>query len=176
MSLYVVMYESLSRAQLESALAYFESQVENEQNRASEFESLARRHKAEKENLRDRQQSRIEKAEDEAKEELLSEFIDVIDDFERALDAVDESNEVYKGVEMIKQKFENKLSKQGLEKIDTDGEFNPDLHKAVEKVESDEPSKSIVAEKKPGYKKGDYVVREAHVAVSTDDSETGDSE
>jgi molecular chaperone GrpE len=70
-----------------------------------------------------------------AGEDLLKRMLPLIDDFERALQAMDQSTDAQalkEGVDLIYTKFIGFLSENGVKPIPTDKEdFNTDLHEAV---------------------------------------------
>ena len=101
----------------------------------------------------DNLKKRIEKerAEDRKRgvEVLIEQLIGVLDGFDRALAGkIDPSNAEYrKGFELIRGQIWNALSKAGLERIDAKGkEFDPNLHHAIEKVETAEHAEDIVVD------------------------------
>ena len=74
-----------------------------------------------------------------ANEKLITEMLEVLDNFERALDQ-DEAGDGFKeGMEMIFKQFRNVLEKSGLAEIAALGEdFDPNFHNAVMKEETEE--------------------------------------
>ena len=68
---------------------------------------------------------------------------------------------------MIDDSFLEILKKLGVEEIESDGVmFDPSMHQAVQRVESDEQESGMVATTfAKGYKIGDRVIRFAMVAV-----------
>ncbi|MCX6810767.1 MAG: nucleotide exchange factor GrpE, partial [Candidatus Berkelbacteria bacterium] len=71
------------------------------------------------------------------------------------------------GIKQIEKQFENILFENGLERIESVGqEFNPELHEAIEEIESDKPSGIIVEEILSGYKFAGSVLRPAKVKVA----------
>lgn len=99
---------------------------------------------------------------------VTSEFLPVMDNLQRALDA-ECSDEKYKeGVRMIYDSFMSVLKKLGVEEIESDGaDFNPQLHQAVQRIDSADVESGKVAQTfAKGYKIGDKVIRFAMVAVA----------
>ncbi len=71
------------------------------------------------------------------------------------------------GVIKIVQQLEQVLLHMGVEKIKSVGEkFDPELHEAVETVESEKESGTILEEVQTGYKLNDKVIRPAKVKVA----------
>lgn len=125
----------------------------------SEFENMRRRHAKE----------RIELTQTAGKDILVA-LLPVIDDFERAMKALegDENKAQREGVELIHNKFLNILKQKGLTPMDSmEKEFDPEIHEAVTKIPA--PSKKLkgkvvdVIEK--GYTLQDKVIRYAKVVV-----------
>ena len=73
-----------------------------------------------------------------------------------------------KGFELIYRQLENILSKKGLEQIDAEGKpFDPNLHDAVERIEStDYPDGTVVGVLQAGYMFHGKVLRPAMVRVT----------
>lgn len=99
--------------------------------------------------------------------DVVKEFLPVMDNLTRALEA-ECSDAAYKqGVQMIDDSFLEILKKLGVEEIESDGAmFDPAMHQAVQRVESDELESGMVATTfAKGYRIGDRVIRFAMVAV-----------
>ena len=97
---------------------------------------------------------------------VVSDFLPVLDNLERAL-AADCSDEGYKkGVQMIYDSFMATLEKLGVEKVPAE-DFDPSMHQAVQQVQSDEhESGKIVNVFQNGYRIGTKVIRFAMVSVA----------
>ena len=94
-------------------------------------------------------------------------LLPVIDNFTRAAKSLDESDNIHKGIIMIYKQFEMILAQIGIEKIDTSGEFDANLHNAVSNEEADGvPSGHIIEEVGAGYKYKDKVIRHSFVKVA----------
>ena len=97
---------------------------------------------------------------------VVTEFLPVIDNFERAL-AAECGDENYKtGVKMIYDSFMETLDKLGVEKVPAE-EFDPTIHQAVQMVEPGEGNESgkIAQVFQNGYRIGTKVLRFAMVTV-----------
>lgn len=126
----------------------------------AEFENYKRR--IQKEN----QTMKAYKAQD-----VLNDILPTIDNIERALqiDGEDEQfKSLKKGVEMVHESLLNALSKNGLEKIDAEGQqFDPNVHQAVVQDENpDYESGQITQELQSGYKLKERVLRPSMVKVN----------
>jgi len=114
-----------------------------------------------------------------AHEEIMSELIVVLDNFERALSAADacaESKQITDGVKLIQKQLLTVLQKNGLQPIEAIGQpFNPELHEANAEVETDEyPDGTVVAEQLKGYTLDRRLLRPAVVTVSRSSAAAGE--
>jgi len=156
-------YSELSEEQKIEALKTLEKELDETQEKSSEWEKKAKKIKADFDNYKKEQDARKEKWQHQAKEGLAEEMIEVIDNLERAIISADEDSALLQGVKMVADQLYEKLESEGLQRIDAEGEeFDPNLHKAVEKREE---GKKILEEKRKGYMFGDRVLRESEVVV-----------
>jgi len=130
------------------------------------YDRLARL-QAEFDNFRKRQQRENQDFRDYALNNALLGLLPIVDSFDRALQAPD-GTEFRKGVELINRQFHDALTKLGVEPIESAGKpFDPNLHQAVQMVESDDvPENHVVAELQRGYKLKDRLLRPAMVTVA----------
>lgn len=107
-----------------------------------------------------------------ANEKIMKDLINVHDNFERAIGAMDKENEalasVVSGVEMIKKSFDDILDRYGVKELEAEGQpFNPDHHHAVMTEEREGVEASVVLEVfQKGYTLHEKVIRPAMVKVS----------
>jgi molecular chaperone GrpE len=103
--------------------------------------------------------------------EILSQILPVIDDFERAIASMKETQNcdaVKQGVELIYTKFKDYLNQQGVEEINAlHQEFDTDLHEAVTKIPApkNDLKGKIVDVIEKGYRLNDRVIRYSKVVV-----------
>ncbi len=106
-----------------------------------------------------------------AGEGIFKDMLPLIDDFERALKAMqttDDVEAVRSGVELIYQKFVGFLAGNDVTPIATDNEdFNTELHEAITTfpAPSEEQKGKVIECTQKGYKLGDKVIRYAKVVV-----------
>ena len=95
-------------------------------------------------------------------------FLSVIDNFERALNAETADENYKKGISMIFGQFNDILKKLGVEEIEAlNMPFDPNLHHAVNQVEDENFGENTVCQVfQKGYKLNGKVVRCAMVAVA----------
>ena len=147
-------------------------------NEASLLRDQLMRKAAEFENYKKRTENEISNYLKYANEELISELLPVLDDFDRVIASWDEKHDVKtfkKGVELIYDKFKKVLGKKGLKEMESTGkQFDVNLHDALMQVENKKLKPNTVADTvEKGYYLKDKVLRHAKVLVSKAD---GDSE
>jgi molecular chaperone GrpE len=128
------------------------------------------RAQAEFQNFRKRaEKERIEFSE-YASTEAVRTLIPILDDFERALKVESADQEFNRGIGLIYQRLFESLKKLGLEPMDSAGHpFDPNLHHAVEMVETDEAADHTVLEEyQRGYNFKGRLLRPAMVKVAVE--------
>jgi molecular chaperone GrpE len=100
--------------------------------------------------------------------EPLREFLPVVDNLERALSAGGSAEDLKRGVELILRQMQELLRRFGAREVRSDGEvFNPMMHEAVARVESDQVTVPTVIETLVrGYMLHDRLLRPAMVKVA----------
>lgn len=152
-------------AQLEAALLASEARIKEQQ------EGVLRA-RADVENMRRRSEQEIDKARKYALGRFVEELLPVLDNLERAIQAVDNENEVIKpfleGVELTHKTFVDAVAKFGVTVINPEGEpFNPEYHQAMSIQESpDHESNTVMFVMQKGYELNGRVVRPAMVMVA----------
>jgi molecular chaperone GrpE len=106
-----------------------------------------------------------------ANENLISDLLPVLDNFERAIECPVEGEAalgLLKGVCMTQQQLQGVLESYGLQRVATVGEqFDPACHEAVARVDnSEQPEGTIVGEVMPGYLLKGRLLRAAQVQVA----------
>jgi molecular chaperone GrpE len=104
-------------------------------------------------------------------ESTLKKLLEVVDNFERglkAIETVDDCDKVKECYNLAYKNFNDVLAKSGLEVIKAEGEmFDPNYHEAVMQTPSDEiEENTIIKELQKGYKLGDKVLRPTLVNVA----------
>lgn len=139
--------------------------------KAAEFENFRRR--------MDREKKRRHEA---GMIEVIEPILEVLDDFERSLDAAEELEDTQDpasaydslkgGVEMVFRKFRDTLETLGVEPIEAEGEpFDESVHEAMMRQPSEEAEPgTVLQEIRTGYRMGDRVVRYSRVVVAAEPS------
>jgi len=105
-------------------------------------------------------------------EKILSGLLPVVDDFQRALNTINQSNDidaVKQGVDLIYSKFMAFLQQNGVKPIDTIGtDFDDELSEAVAVVPAptEEQKGKVIDNVQTGYTLNDKVLRHAKVVVA----------
>jgi len=155
------------------------------QEKQGEYLDGWQRARAELANARKRFQREQEQVYTNARAEVLTRLLPVIDDFQRAFDnlppqAADEG--WLGGIRLIRQKFQNLLDQEGVSAIEVEGEaFDPFFHEAVSYEPSGTvPEGHVIDAVQSGYRLGERVLRPSMVRVSAgspaDPGEVDDSE
>lgn len=137
----------------------------------SELEGQFKRLAADFENFRRRAAGEREELIKFAGSRVLENLLPVVDNFERALGAMEKASEVGQvvtGVELIYRQLQDFLTKTGVAPMNAAGQpFDPNLHEAIAQVENlDLPDETVVAEAQKGYLYNGKVLRHAMVQVN----------
>ena len=106
-----------------------------------------------------------------AGENAMKDLLPVVDDFERALQAIHESTDlqsVKDGIDLIYNKFVKYLEKNGVKPIESNNaEFNTEFHEAVTTFPTDDENKKgkVIDTVQKGYTINDKVLRHSKVVV-----------
>ncbi|WP_080778548.1 nucleotide exchange factor GrpE [Chryseobacterium phocaeense] len=106
-----------------------------------------------------------------ANQDMMISMLGVLDDFERALKEIAKNGNAsdLQGVELIYQKFKNRLTEKGLKPIEVNAgdTFNVDFHEAITQIPapSEELKGKIVDVIETGYTLSDKVIRFAKVVT-----------
>jgi molecular chaperone GrpE len=102
--------------------------------------------------------------------DMLSEFLPIVDNFERALQAPApaEAEGFRTGIEMIHKQMLDLLRKRGVKPIEALGaDFDPNFHQAViHETSGDHRDGEVIGELQRGYMLGDRLLRPAMVKVA----------
>lgn len=107
-----------------------------------------------------------------ASEQVLVDFLTILDDFERAIasfEKVETVEPLKEGTVLIYNKFKNNLTQKGLTEIDAMGKpFDTDFHEAIAHVPatSDDQKNKVIDVTQKGYELNGKVIRFAKVVIS----------
>ena len=132
---------------------------------AAEMDNMKKRFSREKENI-------IKYG----SEKILSSVIEVVDDFDRTLSALQDEKEekivnIISGVDMVRNKLLDCLTKSGLEPIDSMGKiFDPNFHEAMAMQPAEgKKEQEIITEFQRGYMLNGRLLRAAKVIIAKND-------
>lgn len=150
--------------ELTEKISELETQLEEKENRYLRLQ-------ADFDNFRRRSRLDFEAAQKYRAQDLVTELLPVLDNFERALSMETENEQVktfMQGMEMIYRNLLDALKKEGLEPIEAVGKpFDPQFHQAVMMVQEEGfESNVVVDEFQKGYLLKDRVIRPSMVKVN----------
>lgn len=100
---------------------------------------------------------------------LLLDILPLVDQFKIAfvhLPQEQKDSEWVKGIRHLESKLKKILEDYGIKEIPSVGKFNPELHEAIEHVESDQEEGTILETTLTGFKLGEMVIQPARVKVA----------
>lgn len=106
---------------------------------------------------------------DDATAKAVTELLPVADSVRMALDNLANADpEIVKGIELISNQLDKSFEKLKIESFGKIGdEFDPNIHNAISKVDSEELGENTLAQVfQTGYKIGDKIIRHAMVQVA----------
>ncbi len=129
-----------------------------------------KRAKADLINYKNEEVERMARAVEYRENEIISEIIGIADSFSDAERGIPEErierDEIIKGLLRIKENLDGTIKKMGLDDVESVGkEFDPNFHEAVELVEAEGESGTVVEEVSKGYMRNGRVIRPAKVKV-----------
>ncbi len=158
-------------AALRTQLEFSQAESRKVMERLKDDHERSLRAAADLENYKKRAQKEKEEVQKFGAEKLLKDFIPVMDNLDRALDAAGKSSDFasfQKGVAMTRKSFEDMLTRHGVKSFSAKGlPFDPRLHEAMQQVETaDVPAGHVAFEVLRGYNLNERLVRPALVAVA----------
>ncbi|WP_240755198.1 nucleotide exchange factor GrpE [Pedobacter sp. SYP-B3415] len=116
------------------------------------------------------QKERVELLQTAGKDVIVS-LLTVLDDFDRALKATENSEDIKAlrdGIVLVHQKFKTALSQKGLKEMESiNKDFDTDFHEAITNIPAPSPELKgkVIDEVEKGYTLNDNVIRFAKVVV-----------
>ena len=151
-------------------LQEMEEKINQLEAKVAELEDLKLRQMAEFDNFRRRTNKEKLELLQNAGERIFVDMLPLVDDFERAKDAMaktDDIDSVRQGIDLIYNKFIGFLASNDVKVIQTDdADFNTDLHEAITTFAAGEDKKGKVIDcTQKGYTLGEKVIRFSKVVV-----------
>lgn len=159
-------------AALMNAKSELDEVLKKTQEEAKQLKERWLRAAADLENYRKRAAREREEVVQFGNERLLKEFLPVLDDLDRSLEAASgaggDLGVLLEGLRMVSKKFLGTLEKHGVSTFTVVGEaFDPTRHEAVQQMHSSEvPAGAVALELRRGYLLSGRLLRPAMVAVS----------
>ena len=143
-------------------------QIESQKVQIDETEDRLKRVAAEFDNYKKRNTKERDGMYNSLVADIISNFLPVIDNLEKAVASETKDEEYKKGIELVLKQFKDVLAARGVVEIETIGKtFDPELHEAVSSVQDDtKGEKEIVQEYRKGYMIGNKVIRHSIVIVA----------
>ena len=143
-------------------------QIETQKIQIDETEDRLKRIAAEFDNYKKRNAKERDGMYNSLISDIISGFLPIIDNLEKAVEAETKDEEYKKGIELVLKQFKDVLSARGVTEIETVGKtFDPELHEAVSSVQDNtKGEKEIVQEYRKGYMIGNRVIRHSMVIVA----------
>jgi molecular chaperone GrpE len=160
--------DTASTTDLAASLAAITAERDQLAAEKAELNDRTLRTQAEFQNLRRRVDKERAEFHEYAATEAVRALLPILDDFGRALKVEHAGSEYTKGIELIYQRLSESLKKLGLEPIISVGQpFDPNIHHAVEKQETeDAPEGTVLEDYQRGYNFKGRLLRPAMVKVA----------
>ncbi|WP_375768230.1 nucleotide exchange factor GrpE [Archangium gephyra] len=159
------------RDEAREQLEFSQSRSRETMERLKDSHERALRAAADLENYKKRAQKEKEEVQKFGSERLLKDFLPVVDNLDRALEAAQKSADfesLRTGVEMTRKLFDSAFGKHGVKGFSAAGQpFDPRLHEAMQQVESAAvPAGHVLYEAVRGYTLNERLMRPALVVVA----------
>jgi len=140
-----------------------------------EYLDALQRLKAEFDNYRKRVARDQQELAARAHERLMKQLVPILDDLERALEAVSQHEEakLEEGVRLVHRSLGELLAREGLTEVETAGKFDPHTQEALLSQPSDDEEGAVLQVLQKGYSLGDRVLRPARVVISAGPDDGG---
>lgn len=149
-----------------------EEQLEQARQEAAQNLEGWQRAAAELANFKRRQEEQLKLQRDRIKSEVLEGVLSALDDMDLAFQSLPEELDGQivgwvEGFRLVQRKLNKILDDQNVMPINTEGEFDPNVHEAISYEENDDYEEGqIIAEVRKGYQIGNRVLRPALVRVA----------
>jgi molecular chaperone GrpE len=171
--------ESLEQPPDKGMAEHYERRARLAEDRLTEVLTAYRQTRTENEGFRERVSRDLERQFDRRREKLLLRFIDILDNFDRALEAAEQTyagNPLVEGLILVRTQLLQTLRQEGLERIPVLGlPFDPEVSEAVGTCPVSDPEHEHVSVKEllRGYRLNGRVARPSRVLVGAFAGEAG---
>jgi molecular chaperone GrpE len=172
---------------LEEQVDVLRRKVEALQQERDELDEKVLRKSADFQNYRRRMEREKRRRFQSGKAEVVRAMLEVLDDFERSVEAADDLGEAQDletayeslkgGVEMVFEKFQDQLQGLGVEPIEAEGRpFDESVHEAMMRQPTDDAAPGeVLHEVRKGYRMGERVIRHSRVVVAAAPNDGGEN-
>tara|TARA_E500000331_G_scaffold212836_1_gene204105 strand:+ start:648 stop:1166 length:519 start_codon:yes stop_codon:yes gene_type:complete len=145
-----------------------QKKLESLQKENNDFKNIAARAQADLVNYRNRMKIELLEIEHKAIKNFALKILSVIDDIDLAIEnSKDSSKEVLLGgLSSIRNKFQNILKIKNINIIEENKKFDPYIHEALLKTDSNQEDGSILRVLRKGYVMNNEVIRPAQVEIA----------
>lgn len=155
-----------ARAKGKKADADLQGQLARLQQQAADAKEEMLRTEADAQNRIRRAEQDAERVRKYALEPLMSDLLPSIDNLERALAAAEAGDSGAEGISLCLKVLMDCLARHNLQRVDADGDFDPDMHEAVGTCASELPRGRVAQMVQSGYRLHGRLIRPARVLVS----------
>lgn len=143
-------------------------QIDSQKIELAETDDRLKRVAAEFDNYKKRSAKEREAMHSSILSDIVSNFLPILDNLEKALEAKTEDENYKQGIELVLKQFKDVLVANGVKEIEAVGKtFDPELHEAVSSViDENLGEKEIKEEYRKGYIIGNKVIRHSMVIVA----------
>ena len=143
-------------------------QIDSQKIELAETEDRLKRIAAEFDNYKKRSSKEKDTMYNSLLSNIISSFLPIVDNLEKAIEANTEDANYKQGVELVLKQFKDVLASNGVTEIEAVGKtFDPELHEAVGSVVDENlGEKEIKEEYRKGYILGGRVIRHSMVVVA----------
>lgn len=164
--------ETAENAEAENTESSADSKTKALEDEVAQWKDKYMRLAAEYDNYRKRTANEKLSIYDDATAKAVTELLPVADSMHMAMaNLKDADPEILKGIELVSNQLAKSFEKLKVEAYGEIGDtFDPNLHNAISKIESDDLGENTLAQIfQKGYKKGDKIIRHAMVQVANCD-------
>ncbi len=142
--------------------------IETQKKDIEEKDDRIKRLMAEFDNFKKRSSKERENLYSSIMGDIVSSFLPIIDNLEKAVQTKTEDEKFKEGIELVLKQFKDVLTSNGVTEIESVGkQFNPELHEAITSVvDPNLGVQEIKEEYRKGYMIGDKVIRHSLVVVA----------
>lgn len=152
-----------------SEIAKFEQGEHLLEQKIKDLQEQYLRTHADFENVKKRLEKEKAQALEFANQNILKDLLPIIDALEKALEsanALPSGDKIAEGLNLVLGNFSKVLSKHGVEDINTEYGFDPNLHEAIMQVKDDEKEDGAIKQVlQKGYKYKERILRPAMVSI-----------